>query len=185
MNVGFPVVIVTAAFAGLTGGLTSRFLTTEKLFGYGPIRATRIELVDDSGRTVVFIGTDKQKDTALVFLDDKNRERAKFGVWPGSYTPKFVMTGEDGSDRVAFYLSRVDDRPTILLRDHESTRIHLGFAANDAPSPMDEDWGIRFYGPHSADVLTAIGIRRDWNDNKMQGFVFAKGKADQTIYEPK
>jgi len=123
-----------------------------------------------------------------VFLDDKNRERAKFGVWPG-YTPKLVMTGGDGKDRVIFHLSRVDDGPIILLRDHESTRVDLGFHANDAPSPMDEDWSVRFYGPFSPDALpytlAATGISRDWNDNKMQGFVLAKGKEGQMFLEPK
>ena len=97
-----------------------------------------------------------------------------------------VMTGGDGNERVVFHLSHVDDRPMILLRDHERTRIHLGFYQNDAPSPMDEDWGIRFYEPHHyEDSLAAVGMRRDWNDNKMQGFVFAKGKEGQKFLEPK
>jgi hypothetical protein len=187
MNLRFPVVIATAAFAGLIGGLASRLLTLPNLSErYGPIRATRIELVDNSGRTIAFIGTDKQQDTALVFLDEKNRERAKFGVWQSSYTPKMVMTGGDGNERVVFHLSAVDDRPMILLRDHERTRVYLGFYQNDAPSPMEEDWGIRFYGPHLwEDSLAAVGMRRDWNDDKMQGFVFAKGKEGQKFFEPK
>ena len=114
------------------------------------------------------------------------RERAKFGVWPSSYTPKMVMTGEDGKERVSFHLSHVDDRPMILLQDHQTTRVHLGFFQNDAPSPKDEDWGIRFYDPHGYEnSLAAMGMRRDWNDDKMHGFVFAQGKDGQKWVEPK
>lgn len=99
-----------------------------------------------------------------------------------------VMTGWDGKDRVVFHLTRVDDRPIILLRDRESTRIDLGFHAGDAPSLTEENWGIRFYAPFSPDALpdslAALGIGRG-SDDKVQGFVSAKGKQGQVFSEPK
>jgi hypothetical protein len=123
-----------------------------------------------------FIGTDSERDTALVFLDDRGRERAKFGLWYGAYIPTLVMKGGDGEDRVIFRLSPrvgVKDRPMILLRDHEGTRVHLGFVENDAPDPKDEDWGTWFYPPHNAErSLAGVGIRRDYTDDKIKGYVF-------------
>ena len=180
-------VVPTVAFlAGLAGGLTSRLLTSSSMnLRLGTVQARRIELVDGAGRLTAFIGTDDQGDTAIVFLDGKMHERAKFGVWPGSSTPKLVMTGDDGKERVAFHLSRLDDRPMILLQDHERTRVHLGFFQNDAPGPKDEDWGVRFYGPNGYDSFAAMGMRRDWNDDKMHGFVFARGKDGKGWGEPK
>jgi hypothetical protein len=144
-------------------------------------------LIDSAGRVAAFIGRDDQQDTAIVFLDQQMRERAKFGVWPRSYRPKMVMTGGDGKERVDLHLSSVDDRPTIFLRDHERTRVRLGFFQNDAPSPKDEDWGLRFYAPVDGygNSLSAIGMRRDWNDDKMHGFVFSQGKEGQLWSEPK
>ena len=151
---------------------------------YGPLRTTRLELVDGSGQVRAFLGTDKEQDTALVFLDDQKRERIVFGVWASSYTPKMLIEGRDGNDRVALYLSRVDDRPMILLGDHERTRVHGGFFENDAPGPKDEDWGIRFYEPHNQGTFATLGMRRDWNDDKMTGFVYVKGKDDQRWSQP-
>ncbi|HKA00039.1 MAG TPA: hypothetical protein VKE70_26190 [Candidatus Solibacter sp.] len=176
-----------AFLAGLAGGLTSRVLTPDRTnLRVGTVRARRIELVDVTGKVTAFIGTDDQRDTAIVFLDEKMRERAKFGVWSGSYAPKMIMTGADGKERVAFHLSRLDDRPIILLRDHQRTRVYLGFFQNDVPGPKDEDWGIRFYDPHGYEnSLAAIGMRRDWNDDKMHGFVFVQGKDGQPWSEPK
>ena len=121
----------------------------------------------------------------MVFLDDSRHARAKFGVLSGSFKPKMVMTGADGKERVVFHLSKVDDRPAILLGDHERTRIHLGFYQNDVPSPKDEDWAIRFYDPQGYErSLAAVGMRRDWNDDKMHGFASVRGKGDQQWFEP-
>ena len=184
MNVRSLVVYVTAFVAGLAGGWTSRLLPIKH---YAPIQATRIELVDESGRTRAFIGTDSERDTAVVFLDDQKRERAIFGVWDSSYSPKMVMKGGDGKERVVFHLSNVDDRPMILLGDHERTRVRLGFFPNDAPSAKDEDWGLTFYKPHDFfhNRLAGIGMHRDWNDDKMFGSVYVEGKDGQIWYEPK
>jgi len=189
MNMRFLMMLVTALLAGLAGGLSSRLLTPQKSSDdhYGILRANRIELVDDSGRTKAFIGTDKERDTALVFLDDQHRERAVFGVGIGSYGPTLVMRGGDGEDRVIFRLSpRVDDRPTIFLRDHDTTRVSLGFDENDAPSPKDDLWALRFSPPHSDGQhnWAGIGFNRDSGD-KMEGFVFVKGKDGQKWYAPK
>jgi len=189
MNIRRLVVPATAFLAALAGGVVSRLLTTEPVSAsrYGTIRATRFELVDESGRTRAFIGTDSERDTALVFLDDQRRERAIVGVWYGSYSPRLVMRGGDGKDRVIVHLSpRVDDRPTIFLRDHDSTRVSLGFDENDAPDPKDEDWAIRFSPPHSYQHdLAAVGVQRDPHDDKMHGYVVVKGKDGQAWYEPK
>ncbi len=96
-----------------------------------------------------------------------------------------VMTGEDGNERVVFHLNRVDDRPVILLNDHERTRMSLGFYANDSPDPLDEDWGLRFLPPHSDHFLSGVGMHRVWNDNRLEGFVYAFGKDGYPRVEPK
>ena len=78
-----------AFLAGLAGGLTSRVLTPDTTnLRVDTVRARRIELVDVTGKVTAVIGTDDQRDTAIVFLDEKMRERAKSGVWPGSMRPR-------------------------------------------------------------------------------------------------
>ncbi len=118
MSMRLPGVLVACFVAGLMGGVVSHFFTHEKRSELrpGPIRATRIELVDEAGKTRAFLGTDNERDTALVFLDDHSQERAKFGVWANVYSPKLVMRGEDGKERIRFHLTAVDDRPIIIIR---------------------------------------------------------------------
>jgi hypothetical protein len=186
MGTHFTAVLVAGFLAGLAGGVTSHFLTPEKWSGpgRGPIRATRIELVDEAGKTKAFLGVDTEQDTALVFLDDHNRERAKFGVWLSSYSPKFVMRGEDGKERIQFHLSAVDDRPMILLGDHEHTRVHLGYHQNDTGTP-DESWSLAFYDPHIEGIpLSEGGVFQDYKSKRMAGFFYFKGK-DGGLHEPK
>jgi hypothetical protein len=192
MNMRFPAVLVVGFVAGLTGGVASHFLTPEKRseLRTGPIRATRIELVDEAGKTRAFLGTDNERDTALVFLDDHSLERAKFGVWPNVYSPKLVMRGEDGKERIRFHLSAVDDRPIIVLGDHERNRVELGYHQNDTATP-DEAWSLVFYGPHTDDKppfygnpLTESGIFQDYKSKQMGGFFYFRGK-DGSLHEPK
>ena len=185
MNMRFPVVLVIGFVAGLIGGVASHFSLPERQSNLRPgtIRATRIELVDKAGRIRAFIGTDSQEDTALVFLDDQNRERAEIGVWPNTYSPKLVMTGEDGKDRIRFHLSAVDDRPIIMLGDHERNRVELGYHQNDTATP-DEAWSLVFYGPLSDDLLSEGGIFQDFNSKQLGGFFYFRGK-DGGLHEPR
>jgi len=179
-----PIVLVVGFLAGSAGGITSHLLTTSRSGDLRELRATRIELVDGKGKTTAFIGTDSEHDTALVFLDDHNRERMKIGVWPSSYTPTLVMAGDDGQERIAFHLSVVDDRPMILLRDHERTRVHLGYYQNDTGTP-DENWGLAFFGPHDDSVpLLESGIFQDYKSKKLGGFLYFLEK-DGRLHELK
>lgn len=171
----FPAVIVIGFVAGLGGGISAHLLLSEKRGDPRDLRATRIELVDGRGNTRAFIGTDGEHDTALVFLDNHNRERMKIGVWPGSYSPKLVMSGDDGHERIVFHLSVVDDRPMIFLRDSERTRVHLGYHQNDTATP-DENWGLAFFGPHEDAPLFESGVFRDYRSRKMGGFFYFFGK---------
>jgi hypothetical protein len=62
-----------AFFAGLAGGLTSRLLTPDRTaLRVGTVRARRIEWINVTGKVSAFIGTDDQRDTAIV-LDEKMR----------------------------------------------------------------------------------------------------------------
>jgi len=177
MNVRIPTLLAASFLAGLAGGLASHFLTPEKRLDLrqGSIRATRFELVDEAGSTRAFIGTDNEHDTALVFLDDRGRERAKIGLWPSSFTPKLVMRGEDGKDRIRFHLSAVDERAMILLGDHERTRVHLGYHQNDTGT-QDESWSLAFYDPHDEIALSEGGLYQDYRTKKVTGFFYFKRK---------
>jgi hypothetical protein len=178
--------LIAAFFAGLAGGWVSRFVAPRGAdIRLTTVKAERFELVDSNGKVVAFLGSGEHQDTGLIFLDEKMRQRAKFGVWADSGTPQMIMSGDDGKERFSIQMSRLDDRPMIMLRDHERTRIRLGFEQNDVPGPKDENWALRFYRPDgSEEDLAGIGMYRDLDD-KMQGFTYARAKDGHKWSEPK
>jgi hypothetical protein len=130
-------------------------------------------LVDSAGNTKALIGTDGEQDTALVFLDGQNRERAKFGLQHSVSTPTRVMNGEDGKERVVFHLSVDDEIPMILLSDQDGIRVHLGYEPPDFPDPKWDDWGISFQLPHSERSIAAVWMGPDYTNGKLRAHFVA------------
>jgi hypothetical protein len=178
MKLEFWIVSTIAVLGGAASGIVTHLVVHDRQATV--IRASRVELIDRSGKVAAFIGTDRQKDAALVFLDDQQKERAVFGVGPDGGA-LLVMTGRDGKDRVRILLSSAnDDRPRIILGDHERTRLDLGFYPLDSPDPIVESWGLTFYDPHGFDQrLAGFGIHRDYVDKKMEGYAIVYGKGSR------
>jgi len=160
---------LTAFIAGMAGGLTSRFIPFDNSHRQSaPIRTTRLELVDDGGTTVAFLGANSLHQTELAFLDGQHQERAKFGLW--SDTPILQLNGENGRELVAFDLR--GQKPTIILRDEDRVRVRIGFVRGDVadPHPQDGEYSIVFYAPHTfGKALAAMGIQLYAWDGRVAG----------------
>jgi hypothetical protein len=77
------------------------------------------------------------------------------------------ILGTDGNTRALLYLTQ-QQKPIFNMADerHES-RLELGFISNDAPSPADDDWALRFRAPDVA----GIGSMKDPVDRKYRGYL--------------
>ena len=151
MNVRSFVVPSSAFLAALAGGLVSHLRTNETASAKpdGTLRATRIELVDQSGKTRAFIGTDSDRETALVFVDDQQRERAAFGLW--SYSPRLVMkvaTARIGSYVIFLPVSMIGPRYFYVITTALGSILgSLGMTHPSQRTKIGESWqGSEFGG---------------------------------------
>lgn len=163
------VVTLTAFAAGMAGGLTSRYIPFDNSQRHaGPLRTTRLELVDEGGRTLAFLGANSLHQTELAFLDVKHQERAQFGLW--SDTPILQLNGESGRELIAFDLR--GGKPTMIMRDEDRVRVRIGFVRGDVadPRPADGEYSIVFYAPHTfSKALAAMGIQPYGWDGRVPG----------------
>jgi hypothetical protein len=173
---------------GVIGGYTYSHLHAPQAPGIPTIRASRFELTDSTGKVVAFWGTDRGNNTVLAFLQTPATENGSaelklpaeqtrftgqnpneaFAVGILSTQAPFMnILGRDGNTRALLYLTQ-QQKPIFNMADerHES-RLELGFISNDAPSPADDDWALRFRAPDVA----GIGSMKDPVDHKYRGYL--------------
>jgi hypothetical protein len=157
--------VALAAIAGYAGGLISARPRAADAAAGGPIRATRFELVDASGKTLGYWGFDHRYEGRLViaFTGGKSGELAAFGL--ADQDGFLTLTGTDGKQRAALAVG--DGRPSLVLGDEKwSSRVSLGSFGSDAPGPGEDNWGLIFRAPPGEKDLrhpvpAAIGYSRN------------------------
>jgi hypothetical protein len=173
---------------GVIGGYSYSHLQAPQAPGIPTIRASRFELTDSTGKVAAFWGTDRGNNTVLAFLQTPATENGPaelklpaeqtrftgqnpneaFAVGILSTQAPFMnILGRDGNTRALLYLTQ-QQKPIFNMADerHES-RLELGFISNDAPSPADDDWALRFRAPDVA----GIGSLKDPVDHKYRGYL--------------
>jgi hypothetical protein len=173
---------------GVIGGYSYSHWQVPQARGIPTIRASRFELTDSTGKVVAFWGTDRGNNTVLAFLQTPVKESGPEEVKPpaeqtrftgqnpneafavgilSSQVPFMNILGRDGNTRALLYLTQ-QQKPILNMADerHES-RLELGFISNDAPSPADDDWALRFRAPDVA----GIGSMKDTVDHKYRGYL--------------
>lgn len=169
--------LTLAVFAGFVGGAA---LTQRRSAEAAPgiVRATRFELLDDSGRTLAVLGRTPTRDTGLSFLASDGKQLAVLGV-EANQMAFLTLAGGDGNGRADLRIGW-HERPFLVMGDEKfRVRVKLGYLAYDSPAPEDENWGVAFGAPLGFRSLASIGYLRDPVDGTIGGSVFvedAKGK---------
>lgn len=173
---------------GFIGGYAyshSQFLQAPRVT---TLRASRFELTDSTGKVLAFWGTDRGNNTVLAFLQtsagEGNTGAPKFPAEQTRFTgqspdeafavgllstqaPFMNILGKDGSSRALLYLTQ-QQKPIFNMSDERrESRLQLGFISNDAPTPGDDDWALRFRAPDVA----GIGSMKDPTDHKYRGYL--------------
>lgn len=179
--------VLSCVFGVFGGYLYSRWQTSQTPKTM-TVRASRFELTDSSGKVLAFWGTDRANNTVLAFLQTSAGEggpqELKFPAEQTRFTgqnpdeafavgilstrlPFLNILGKDGKSRALLYLTQ-QQKPIFNMADeHSESRLELGFISNDAPSPEDDDWALRFRAPDVA----GIGSIRDPTDRKHRGYL--------------
>jgi hypothetical protein len=123
------------------------------------IRAAAVELVDNAGNRVGFLGTDEKHNTSLTFFDARGKSRAAFSL-DGGTEPRLQINGPDGGNLLTLGLGQ-SGKPQLIMSDHDfNGRVLLGIAEPDAPDPewKYDTWVLRFAGDRLK-TLATIAMR--------------------------
>jgi hypothetical protein len=142
------------------GFLTSALNHSSSAHAQDPvtIRATAVELVDNAGSRVAFLGTDERNNTTLAFFDRHGKRRAEVGL-KNREAPRIDINGPDGDSVLTLDLGE-RGKPRLMMSDHDfNGRVYLGVAEPDAPDPKwnYDTWVLRFRGNRGVPLAT-IGM---------------------------
>ena len=173
-------VVALSLISGFGGGMLSIRSQPVIAGSQEPVRASRFELVDGSGKTIAFWGMDSHQCTSLAFTGGTKNEVAVLGL--SGFNAFLHLNGADGKPRARLQVGW-HEKPFLNLGDEVwQGRVSLGFIAGDAPGPEDDTWGLVFGAP-PADrghrVRAAIGYSKSPSGRGWDGSVAledSKGK---------
>ncbi len=120
------------------------------------VRASRFELVDDSGNTAGIWGKDSQGQIVLSFQGKSGAKLATFGFSSGEF-PFLKLQGRDGKTRAVFCLYD-DDKPLLGMSDGNfEGRVLLGFIQSDVSPSKEDNWGLLFRNRAAGNPWASIG----------------------------
>jgi hypothetical protein len=160
-NISRRALVFLALGGGVMGGFIHGALThTVSAQAETPtvIRATAVELVDNVGNRVGFLGTDERQSTSLAFFDARGKKRAEIGLVHGE-APRLDINGPDGDSLLSLDLGQ-QSKPRLMMSEHDfNGRVYLGVAEPDAPDPhwRYDAWVLRFRG-NRGQPLATIGM---------------------------
>lgn len=158
--------IVIALLSGLVGGSAGTAAVLALAHGRmePAIRAHRFELVDNTGHTAAFWGTDPAGYVALEFFGQEQsgadaartgKKQLEIGLEGKDGSPFLQFSGSDGQLRV---LLDLDDfqRPLLMMKDENSLGLTLGSERTDTPQIRDksERWVLNFLPNERARIGT-------------------------------
>jgi hypothetical protein len=163
--------------AGYAGSALHMWINSSK--GTRTIHASRIELTDDSGRTVISLRANRATHTggdgeaALAFTDPRGFRRIELGMSGGNNTPFLRFYGSDSRQRIGLLLG-YDDDPALQLCDSNRIRAVLGATHGDAPSSAEDQWGLSFRAQKEG-AGASIGFNRWWDMSYQAGVTLTDG----------
>ena len=142
---------------GFIGGSISNRMCPVRAAVPEVVRASRFELVNESGKQIGSWGRDPGGQTVLTFVEKDGKEMAGFGLRSDD-SPFLDMAGRDGKVRLTLRLG-ARDKPLLGMSDEKwEGRVLLGFIEHDVASPRSDDWGLLFRAPGSFSGLASIGV---------------------------
>ena len=165
--------LICASMFGFLGGSLSAPLRPANASDLNVVRATRFEIVDNSGTPVAFWGPTDTKELVLAFRDQSKNQVAAFGIHSNG-SPFLDLSGADGKSRVRVQLEE-NQKPQLAMSDEAwEGRLLLGFVASDVPIPTDGDWALRLRAPGGD--FAGIGIIKNRTDGTLSGTVYVRGR---------
>lgn len=146
------------------------------------VRASRFELVNESGGQIGVWGRDEEGHASLAFTAKGGKNLAVFGVRSDA-SPFLNMAGADGKVRLTLRLES-GEKPLLGMGDETwEGRVLLGFVGQDTKSAGD-DWGLLFRAPGSVADLASIGVVSD-SAGRRSGTIAVRGSTGRRWSAPR
>jgi hypothetical protein len=178
-------VLVLAVSFGFGGGILSTRFSVASAASPQTIRATRFELVDASGRSIAFWGTDEYDQVIIAFTGGTKSELAAFGLLSG-LRGGLRLSGVDTKPRAALVVGQ-DERPVLGLSDDKGrSRVSLGFITADSLDPHPDTWGLVFRAPGESGhrARAAIGYTMNASGHGWDGSILLEDNAGKVWKAP-
>lgn len=147
--------LILATISGFVGGYISSRMQSVSASTTDVLRASRFELVDESGRRIGAWERDSKGRSVITFVGKDGNELTTLGL--ANDSPFLNMAGRDGKVCLTLHLGRAD-KPLLGMGDENwEGRVLLGFIEHDVPSRHGDDWGLLFRAPGSLPDLASIG----------------------------
>lgn len=142
-----PLVALIALAAGFCGGLSAGYLHSDRqppAKTPSILRAARFEVVDGAGNVQAVLGV--ERDTSAYS------------------TPRLILVGRNGKQRLLATLDPANDKPYISLSDDKREgRVLLGITFADAGGADWDEYALSFNSPENDDTPDlAIVARRSY-----------------------
>lgn len=149
-----------------------------------PLRGTRFELVDSSGRTRWVLETTKYDGVRMRFVDTKQAIPLELSVAEDG-DPYIGVNGRDGQMRASLALTGGgSDKPLLAMSDGKpGTKLQVGAAVSDYEDSSIDVWGLFFGNPVERKPLAGIGM--DTSPGRLQrGLLSVRGADGQHWLAP-
>ncbi len=177
--------IFAAVIAGFIGGLIRTASVPIAAAAGKLIQAERIELIDNNGKLLAFLGTGDGQAPMLRFVNSKGNEAVTLGLMETG-APFLNMLGTDSKIRLTLRVQGSGERPTLAMSDNKwEGRVMLGFIPSDVPSNSDDDWGLIFRGPQGNSAIADLGMIRDALSGRISGTLALLDKNGKVLVMPK
>jgi len=138
-------ILLFAYFAGILGSVTANlFMPGLAQAAHAPIvRATRFELVDESGVARAFLEFERPGRPRLRIAAESGTDEVSIGV-TGPGQGYLALNGRDGRPRFTVHMA-YQGKPVLLMGDDESSsKVTLGSVQPDALDPNLDFWALSF-----------------------------------------
>ncbi len=177
--------ILAALIAGFVGGWIRTDNVPVAAAAGKLIQAERIELIDNNGKLLAYLGTGDGQKPILRFLNSKRNEAATLGLTQTD-SPFLNMLGTDSKIRLTLRVEGLGDRPILAMSDNKwEGRVMLGFIQSDVPSTSDDDWGLVFRAPQGNTAIADLVMIRDALSGRISGKLALLDKNGKVLVMPK
>jgi len=180
------VIVILSVISGYGGGVLSMKPHAAEAASQQTTRATRFELVDASGKSVAFWGTDEYGQVVIAFTGGTKGELAAFGLL-SDLRGGLRLSGIDTTPRVTLAVGDHGRTGLGLFDDKGRSRVSLGYIMADSLDPEPDSWGLLFRAPPGESghrTRAAIGYTKNASGHGWDGSIVLEDNAGKVWNAP-